>query len=386
MSRNSPTTAYLLIFSAVVLLASAGCTNEKTIRTNNAKQGQNQKPNNNNNKKPAGNKKPATFDVALFATSNPTGSGSDYIVGIDSKLDNAANLYQLKDIGSIQSLAFDDDGDALVTYDAQNNSDGGVKKFSGVPDKSNQKPAISPRTADGSDAPKGLLWVKDVGGDELQFDTLFVADVGDSNDDGSIRVYDVDSGTPRLAFTVTNLGESGKKIWDMAYDRDNDRLYVTRTDGILLLYTQFMQQASVNPNNVTVFQITPVDDNGNKVSINLHGIVYDPGNDRMVLSDVGDATNPNDGKIFVIDDFFDDLDGQGGGDINSEVTGMLSGDKTKLGNPVDIVVKGDDLFVAEKSNDLVMRFDDIFDLDQQRNDAADDSIKVVKPESLALKP
>lgn len=381
MSRSS---TFITLFAAAIL-AFSSCTDEKIVRTNNsANQGQ-KKKSGNKNKKPA-NKKPKDFDVALFATSNPTGSASDYIVGIDSKLDNMANLYKLTDIGSIQSLAFDDDGDALLTYDAKNNNDGGVKKFSGVPNKSNQKPAISPRTADGSDAPKGLVWVKDVNGDQLNFDTLFVADVGDANDSGSIRVYNVDSGTPVLAFTVNDLGDDNKKIWDMAYDRDADRLFVTRTDGVLLFYQQFMSRLLDNNNEVNLLKVTPVNDNGNKVSVNLHGIVYDPANDRLVLSDVGDAKNANDGKIFVFDDFIEILDQQANGDFTAEVTGMLAGDKTKLGNPVDIVIKGDDLYVAEKSNDLVMRFDDIFDLDEDKNVAADDSIKVTKPESLALKP
>lgn len=375
--------------TAAVAFMITSCTNETVIRTNTKKdtpqQNQNNKgKNNNQNNNNKGNKNNnKTFNVGIYATSNPNGVTSDYVVGIDRDMKNAANLFKLANIGSMQSLTFDDAGNALMTFDGQNNSSGGVLKFAGTPEESGKNPQINTRSTDGSIAPKGLAWVKDRNNDQLDNDVLIVADVGNNNTSGSIRVYNVENGTPSLEFSVTDLGEDNKKIWDVAYDQGNDRLFATRTDGVLLVYLDFFQNRQ---NQNQPVQVTPVNSNGNKISTNLHGIVYDEDDDVMVLSDVGDAANATDGMIIVFDDFFSRIADQGDLVQDLQATGTIAGNNTKLGNPVDIIVKRGSLYVAEKSNDLVMRYDNIFNLNADSNTAANAAIKVIKPESLSLMP
>ncbi|MCB4435945.1 collagen-like protein [Alteromonas sp. McT4-15] len=162
------------------------------------------------------------------------------------------------------------------------------------------------------------------------------------------------------------------KPWDVAYDEQSDRLFVALTDGTLAVYDNV---ADSNFAPSVMRSVVPSDADGNQISINLHGIVYEPMSNRMVLSDVGDAAVTDDGQIFVLDN----VSSADGAVVPSRVIGGAS---TQLGNPVDIVLTGSDLRVAEKSNDAILVFSNIF------NGASGDvaptlSTPSVKPESLA---
>jgi len=81
-----------------------------------------------------------------------------------------------------------------------------------------------------------------------------------------------------------------------------------------------------------------------------HGITYDKINDIMVLTDVGDASSPTDGAIFIINDF---SSAASDGNISSIEATVISGATTLLGNPVDVAideVQGS-IYVAERAND-----------------------------------
>ncbi|MFZ8200922.1 hypothetical protein [Alteromonas portus] len=162
------------------------------------------------------------------------------------------------------------------------------------------------------------------------------------------------------------------KPWDVAYDEQSDRLFVALTDGTLAVYDNV---AGSDFAPTVMRSVVPSDADGNQISINLHGIVYEPMSNRMVLSDVGDAAIADDGQIFVLEN----VSSADGAVVPSRVIGGAS---TQLGNPVDIVLTGSDLRVAEKSNDAILVFSNIF------NGASGDvaptlSTPSLKPESLA---
>ncbi|WP_346993555.1 hypothetical protein [Alteromonas gracilis] len=162
------------------------------------------------------------------------------------------------------------------------------------------------------------------------------------------------------------------KPWDVAYDEQSDRLFVALTDGTLAVYDNV---AGSNFAPSVMRSVVPSDADGNQISINLHGIVYEPMSNRMVLFDVGDAAVADDGQIFVLDN----VSSADGAVVPSRV---INGASTQLGNPVDIVLTGSDLRVADKSNDAILVFSNIF------NGASGDvsptlSTPSVKPESLA---
>ena len=162
------------------------------------------------------------------------------------------------------------------------------------------------------------------------------------------------------------------KPWDLAYDEQNDRLFVALTDGTLAVYDN-VAGSGFAP--TVMRSVVPSDADGNQISINLHGIAYEPMSNRMVLSDVGDAAVADDGQIFV-------LDNVSSADGAVVPTRVIGGASTQLGNPVDIILTGSDLRVAEKSNDAILVFSNIF------NGESGDieptlSTPSVKPESIA---
>jgi hypothetical protein len=120
--------------------------------------------------------------------------------------------------------------------------------------------------------------------------------------------------------------------------------------------------------------VVPSDTDGNQISVNLHGISYEPMSNRMVLSDVGDAAVADDGQIFVIENV-------SMADGAVEPARVIAGPATQLGNPVDIVLTGSDLRVAEKSNDAILVFSNIFS-GASGDIAPTLSTPYVKPESI----
>lgn len=160
--------------------------------------------------------------------------------------------------------------------------------------------------------------------------------------------------------------------WDLAFDEAADRLFVALTDGTVAVYDD-VTASDFAPTVTRV--ITPSDADGNQISVNLHGIVYEPMSNRLVLSDVGDASVADDGQLFVIENA-----AAASGAV--EPTRVVGGASTQLGNPVDITLSGSDLRVAEKSNDAILVFSNIFNGDS--GDIAPTlSTPSIKPESIA---
>lgn len=148
-----------------------------------------------------------------------------------------------------------------------------------------------------------------------------------------------------LASTVTDA-----KPWDVTYDDNNDRLYVALTDGNVAVYDDYVDGGFVaTPARV----IIPSNTAGEKVSVNIHGIVYDANTNKLVVSDVGSASDATDGSLFVINNAAQ-------ADGNTTVARSIAGPASMLGNPVDISLTGSDLRVAEKSNDAILVFSNIF--------------------------
>ena len=162
------------------------------------------------------------------------------------------------------------------------------------------------------------------------------------------------------------------KPWDVTVDEVNDRMYVALTDGTVAVYDNVMG-SGFTP--TAMRSIVPADADGNQLSVNLHGIVYDAGSDRLVVSDVGDAAVSDDGQLFVIDN-------AAVADGNTVPARQVGGPMSMLGNPVDIILTGTTLRVAEKSNDAILVFTNIFD-GPDGDMAPTLATTTSKPESLA---
>ena len=112
------------------------------------------------------------------------------------------------------------------------------------------------------------------------------------------------------------------------------------------------------------------------------GIVHVADGDKLILSDVGSGANPTDGKLYVLDNA-SSADGITNVAVRIDDEDNNAVGNTMLGNPVDIAFDGANLYVAEKSQGMVLRFDNI--LSSAGGDVSPDaSIAQAAPESVVL--
>ncbi len=170
---------------------------------------------------------------------------------------------------------------------------------------------------------------------------------------------------------VADIPESlaGGRTWDVAYDGTTDRLYAAMTNGTVAVYDTFTVRGTLagvgGPLPAPSRTITPGRVSGgqsSQVSVNLHGVSYDRASDSLVLSDVGMAASDSDGALFVIANASTASDvATGTGPAIVQPARMIAGPATRLGNPVDILLRDGNLFVAEKINGggQILRFNAI---------------------------
>lgn len=310
----------------------------------------------------------------LIVASNPAGFDADAAVAISAPLNGPlaplAVFDKLGTVSSIQSLVIDPAGDGHVSFDGPLVSGGGgafnIDALVATAVDGSVS-AVGPRlwgTTTGIVGPKALH-LSDAG------DRLFVVDVPAIN----IKVYDTAllGDTPPLA-TFAEIG--GIAAWDVDYDDANDRLYVASTDGKVRVFDAALVNLGAGGPNRT---INPTDDQNAPIGVNLHGIHYVGDSNALIVSDVGSAMDATDGAIYVIA-------GADAADGDVVVQSIIRGDQTSLGNPVDIAFDGGNVYVAEKANSFVLRFDGVLDLSGEQNVAPAAGVMSANPESVQIVP
>lgn len=286
-------------------------------------------------------------------TSNATGTGAgtdNVLLRINAGLTSILGTFDTGN-GNEESVKVDGQGDAFLTGDgtmaqirrvAQGGRDG-----SGL--------GTGDRRVNTLTSPKGLDVVDSRG-------LVIVADVAD----GTVDVLGKNGDFMPIHTTTT----SGNP-WDVDYDPGNDRLFVALTNGDVDVFDNYLGGA--NPSTATPDRT--IDVTG---ATNMHGIVYDAANDVLLLSDVGGTTvGPNtDGVLFVVNNA-----STANGATAPAVD--IRGAATLLGNPVDVAYDGTNLYVAEKTQNVVMRFDSIR-TSPGGNIAPSQQITVNAPESVSL--
>ena len=213
-----------------------------------------------------------------------------------------------------------------------------------------------------------------------------------ASDSGMILVAENNADTPSISIfsTCTTGGASplmtltfanGARPWDVDYDVNTDRAFVALTNGTVAVFDEVKSKLMAGNANIAVEDrlITPANaGTAVEAPTNIHGIDYDSLSGSLILSDVGSTTVADDGKIYVLNNV-----AMASGLVNISTT--ISGPNTLLGNPVDIMYTGTDLYVAEKSNNVVMRFNNILSI-AGGDISADASTAFTAPESVAILP
>lgn len=313
---------------------------------------------------------PDTIILSVASTSNPAGAG-DPATGEIARLSPALRSSQttFNAARSLENLMFGLDGDAYVTFDDGANLNGGFAVVGRLA-RSRDGETFSTsrdRTVTGTVtqlvSPKGLDIVESL---------------------GLVLIAENNAATPAiLGFSTCAEGNVAPVIttaltarpWDLDYDLETDRLFVAMVNGTVHVFDRYSIDLGRNGADRI---ITPANALLAQISVNLHGIDYDANTDMLFLSDVGSAASANDGQLFVVAGA---SRASGPTTVSVQIGGLL----TLLGNPVDIAFDGVDLFVAEKSNNAILRFDDIAE-SAGGNVSPDESIARTAPESVALVP
>lgn len=317
----------------------------------------------------------------LFVTSNANGMGTQ-IFSLAADLSAANALFTPVLAGQfVESISIDANGDALVSFD-DNMSAGGLSFINRL----SQRTALSsfdpnrdrqvvgnagvlfPTDNTTLIAPKGFDVASSRG-------VVMVADLNAAAP-GAIKVFSLCAGGNVAPLATTTL-PAGARPWDLDYDPAADRLYVAATNGSVLVYDNYLS----TPGSATPNRTIDPDDQSGFPDTNLHGIVHDAASDRLILSDVGSAVVANDGRIYVLDN----------ASTANGVTALrleIAGPSTTLGNPVDLAFDGTNLFVAEKSNNAILRYNNILSLISAGADdrVANASLSFTAPESVVITP
>jgi hypothetical protein len=157
-----------------------------------------------------------------------------------------------------------------------------------------------------------------------------------NNNMNRLLVYDATS----TSFTLANTYDVDINLWGIHVD--GSTLYaVVDNSNKLAIYENFFSNADGNISpamTVTVEGLT-----------RTHGLTYDADADVMLLTDVGNASNANDGAIIIVQDFMNAIQDS---TISMSEQIRIAGPMSLLGNPVDIAWDADNMmiYVAERLN------------------------------------
>jgi hypothetical protein len=312
---------------------------------------------------------PSAIILSVGITQNPaSGVGTGILQRLGYNLANAQTTFDAQ--RSLENVTYDQNGDAFVTFDDGTNTVGGfavLGRFARGRNGGSFTPTrdrVVTGAATGLVAPKGIEIV----------DALGLVLIAESNaTTPSIRAFSTCAAGNAMPVQVTSLVGVGQP-WDMDYDPIGDRLFVALTNGKVAVFDSYSRNyGSAGPSRT----FTPRRSDA-VLATNLHGIVYVADGDLLILSDVGLAASATDGRLYLVEGA---SFASGTVDVRIDIAGAAS----KLGNPVDIAFDGAHLFVAEKSNGAILRWDFFADL-ASGDVAPDRQFAVGAPESVALVP
>ena len=278
-----------------------------------------------------------TFVVAMNDGATP-GAVSFFSAGLET-VDRTFTT------GAIQGLAIGSDGTLFQNSDGDSSGIRAINQFAGRADAASFNSSTDRQI--GSAAGKGLFLIED---QNLLVSCDTTSATGTS--DADLLVFSAIAGAQATALGSIDLPTS---CWDGAYSAVDDRMYLALVDGTLAIIdgvSDLDLKSALSGSDVVDRTVTPVDEFGVKVSVNLHGVGLE--GDVVLLSDVGDATIADDGALYV---FSDD-----GTVVNNVNMPRIAGPATMLGNPVDVILQGGAAIVAEKSNNAILVFEDVASL------------------------
>lgn len=306
---------------------------------------------------PADVRNPAAFNSLLVAR-NPGGTADaneNTIIALNPTTLASQNMtFNMSGIGnrSIENVILTNSGTGLVTFGNDSGTVtntvgiGGIARVSMLmrPNRFSSPTAFTTTLDDASltGANTGLVNPKgiDITDRRGRTNVMIVAEFDNVTTTPAIVVFGLLAANNVAPIArVTNLGLAGRRPWDLDYHPNTDRLFVACTDGTLLRYDNFLQNAGSNAGPTAAASLTHT---GGTAAVNLHGIVFNAARNELYISDVGAAGDSTDGRLYVVLNATGFVTGTRA--VDASVT-----DPTRLGNPVDLSFDGANLYVAEKA-------------------------------------
>jgi hypothetical protein len=312
-----------------------------------------------------------TIDGVLVSSNAPLAGDPDVVV-LDTDLTTVQRDFTVGE--SLESVSVNQLGDVYLTADDGANLDGRIVVVNRLGTErdgemfSLSRDRIVSGAATTLVSPKGFDVADEAG-------LLLITDNGDP----AVKVFGAQSGADAPPLFTTSLAVAP---WDLDYHPKGDQLFVALTDGTVAVFDDYLaNQGAEDPDRI----ITPtIGGSAIAAPTNLHGIVYVADRKTLIVSDVGSGAVGTDGKLYVIEKA-DRADGNTDVAVSIDNGDGTTVGNTQLGNPVDIAFDGSSLYVAEKSQDQVLRFDNI--LSSPGGDVTPDaSYAQTKPESVVLLP
>ena len=299
---------------------------------------------------------PAFSPATLFVASN---SSTDKAVRVRNETFGLLNTYET---GGNEGIVVSSAGAIIQADDSGTN--GRIITACNAFDRTTSGPsyAIS-GTNTGLVNPKGVETIPNLG-------LTLVANNGQSN----ILIFGSAASGDIAPFATLGLTNDA---WDLTYDGKTDTLFVALVDGSVAVFDRFAE----NEGQGGITRLFWIEDADGEVSVNLHGIDYDAVTDSLVVSDVGQASSADDGKLYVLQN----ASSIASGTVKAATT--WKGSETRLGNPVDLQITGTDVRIAEKANagGAVLVYRNIFEA-AGGNVAPDVIYDTPAPESIAVVP
>jgi len=259
---------------------------------------------------------------------------------VSSNTQQAIGVFNIQEDGSVMDNIFrnvtsDADG---IHYDAAadvlyqlNRNNGSVNAYSNV--NASLMTGMTPQlTASSSADSKNGREIAVSGG------RLVVAqDANDAN--GQTNRFFVYDASP-MSIVLSKTYDVDFNLWGMHLA--GETMYaIEDNSNRLAIFNNFFAPASgaITPNMVVSVEGL----------VRTHGITYIADRDMMILTDVGAASSPTDGGLFIIKEF---TAASADGVISSDEQIVIAGPQSLLGNPVDVAFDAANnmIYVAERAN------------------------------------
>ena len=262
----------------------------------------------------------------LFASSNTQG-----LLGI-------FNLFNEKTIEMVakEVLATDADG---VFYNSNsdnlyqlNRTDNRLDVYSAINsnlNNSNSLNAVSSSTADftnGREIAVSMDWI------------VVAQDANDANGQkNKLLVYTIENDN----LTLVKSHDVDINLWGI-HANGNDLMAIVDNSNQLAVFNNFFQMSDGPLTASSIISVEGI--------VRTHGITYVADKDMMILTDVGAASSPTDGAFSIINNY---TSAAADGMISTSEQVRIAGDRTFLGNPVDVAYDDicDRIFIAERATD-----------------------------------